>query len=66
MTVTRDALKISRQISGLLPGISELLAGDDKPGSEHSRSQDRATKRCLSHCLQCVSNSDTLIKAMEQ
>lgn len=42
MTVTRDALKISRQISGLLQGVRELPAGDGKPGSDHSRSQVRA------------------------
>lgn len=66
MTVTRDALKISRQISGLLWGGSELPAGDEKPGSDHSRSRVRAAKHCLPHCLQSPSNLEMLIKSLEQ
>lgn len=49
-----------RQISGLVPGVSELPAGDDKPGSDHSRSQVSC------HGLQSTSNSEVLIKTWEQ
>lgn len=66
MTVTRDALKISRQISGLLQGGSEVAAGDDKSGSDHSRSWVRAAKDCLSHCLQNAHNLQVLIQTLEQ
>lgn len=66
MIVTRDDLKISRQITGLLQGGSKVPAGDDKPGSDHSRSRVRAAKNCLSHCLQNVHNLQVLIQTLEQ
>lgn len=66
MNITRDALKISMQISGLLWGGSELSAGGDKSGSDHSRLQVRAAKSCLPHCLRSASNLEVLIKTLEQ
>lgn len=66
MTVTRDALKISLQISELLQGGNELPAGGDKPGSDHSRSQVRDAKHCLLPCLQNASSLEVLIKTLEQ
>lgn len=66
MTATRHTLKISSQIFGLLQGSTELSAGDEKPGSVHSKSQVRAAKCCLPHCLQSCSNLKVLNKTLEQ